>query len=154
MYNRQKAVEYALKWANDRNRIYADFAKMGGDCTNFVSQALSAGGIEMNFNRLGWYYVSLNSRAPAWSGVREFYSFAVSNKAKGVRAKEVGVEQVRVGDVVQISNGVRFHHSMIITKIVDYSYDGIFITTHDMDSKNRRLSTYNFKAIRFLHILN
>ena len=36
-YNRQKAVDYALKWALSRNPSYADFENMGGDCTKLVS---------------------------------------------------------------------------------------------------------------------
>ena len=37
-YNRQKAIDYARKWALDRNPIYHDYEKYGGDCTNFISQ--------------------------------------------------------------------------------------------------------------------
>ena len=42
-YNRQRAVEYAKKWALSRNPLFADFTGIGGNCTNFVSQCLYAG---------------------------------------------------------------------------------------------------------------
>lgn len=42
-YNREKAVEYARRWAYDRNPQYYNFDPIGGDCTNFVSQCLFAG---------------------------------------------------------------------------------------------------------------
>lgn len=45
MYDREKAVAYAHKWAYGRNPAYADFSAMGGDCTNFLSQCLHAGGL-------------------------------------------------------------------------------------------------------------
>ena len=37
-YNRQKAIEYAKKWAYGRNSNYYNFDSVGGDCTSFVSQ--------------------------------------------------------------------------------------------------------------------
>lgn len=40
-YNRKKAVEYALKYAEERNPEYPN---MQMNCTNFVSQCLAAGG--------------------------------------------------------------------------------------------------------------
>ena len=43
-YNRDKAVRYAQKWYDGRNR---DFYSYSTDCANFVSQCLYAGGIAM-----------------------------------------------------------------------------------------------------------
>ena len=40
MYDRQKAVDYALTWALDRNPKFYDFSSLGGDCTNFISQCI------------------------------------------------------------------------------------------------------------------
>ena len=81
MFIRVKAVEYALKWALSRNENYYDFTYLGGDCTNFISQCLHAGGFKMNYNINGWYFNSLNSRSPAWSGVDEFWDFSVKNNS-------------------------------------------------------------------------
>ena len=47
-YNREKAIEYAHRWAFFRNPNFTNFDEMGGDCTNFVSQCLLAGGAMMN----------------------------------------------------------------------------------------------------------
>ena len=55
-YDREKAVAYAHKWAYGRNPAYGDFSEMGGDCTNFVSQCLHAGGAPMNYTpTFGWF---------------------------------------------------------------------------------------------------
>ena len=66
IYDRGKAVAYAHKWAFGRNPAYYDFEEIGGDCTNFASQCLRAGGGVMNFTpTFGWYYVNAARRAPA-----------------------------------------------------------------------------------------
>ena len=43
-YNGQAAYNYAERWAHDRNPKYHDYSNEGGDCANFVSQCLLAGG--------------------------------------------------------------------------------------------------------------
>lgn len=61
-YNREKALEYARQWSDPYNpgKVNPDFERfdkygrnLGGDCANFVSQMLLAGGLEMNDD---WYY--------------------------------------------------------------------------------------------------
>ena len=49
-YARRDAVQYARQWALSRNRAYNDFTKGGGDCMNFVSQCLYAGGLPFKNN--------------------------------------------------------------------------------------------------------
>ena len=55
-YLRGRAVAYAERWALSRNPLFYDFAGVGGDCTNFVSQCILAGCCTMNFTpTYGWY---------------------------------------------------------------------------------------------------
>lgn len=157
MYNRSFAIEYAYTWWNKRNPKYANFDSLGGDCTNFVSQCLFAGGIEMNYEQNGWFYNNINSRAPSWTGVDEFFNFATTNTSNhGAKAKQVTISQVDVGDVVQmLQKGTRFHHNLLITKIgKNKSLDNIYVTCHTNDAKDKKLSDYYFKEIRFLKILD
>ena len=44
-YSADKAVAYAKQWAYKRNSKYHDYSNEGGDCANFVSQCLIAGGL-------------------------------------------------------------------------------------------------------------
>ena len=75
-YDRERAVEYALTWALDRNPLFLNFTGRGGDCTNFASQCLLAGSCTMEYTPdFGWYYISSENRAPAWTGVEFFYDF-------------------------------------------------------------------------------
>ena len=99
-YQRAKAVECAHRWAFGRNPLYGDFSRMGGDCTNFISQCIHAGGAAMNFTPVtGWYYRSLNDRAPAWTGVEELYRFLTSNRGKGPYAVKASAVEILPGDV-------------------------------------------------------
>ncbi len=50
-YDRKKSTEYAKKWAYLRNPSYYDYDKIGGDCTNFVSQCIFAGSQHMNYEK-------------------------------------------------------------------------------------------------------
>ena len=52
-YARRDAVQYARRWALSRNRAYNDFTKGGGDCMNFVSQCLYAGGLSKTMGLSG-----------------------------------------------------------------------------------------------------
>ena len=88
-YRRERAVEYARRWAFARNPLFSDYTGIGGDCTNFVSQCLYAGGCQMNFTPVfGWYYISPEDRTASFSGVEYFYNFMTSNEGVGPFAEE------------------------------------------------------------------
>ena len=151
-YEREKAVEYAIKWALTRNPEYYSFDNIGGDCTNFVSQCLYAGCKIMNYTKdLGWYYNSLNDRAPAWTDVAFFYNFLINNKGKGPFASLVTKDEVEVGDIIQLGrlNG-DFYHAVIVSKIANGK---IYVSSHTRDALNVPLTSYYYYQIRCLHIL-
>ncbi len=154
-YDRVKAVEYAKKWAYGRNPKYYNFDSIGGDCTSFISQCIYAGSNIMNYTKnTGWYYNSINDRSPAWSGVEYLYKFLINNKGVGPRGKEVETGKLEKGDLIQLSfDGKIFSHTLIIVNIDGpKTLDNIYIASHTYDSYNRRVSTYNFQDIRFIHI--
>ena len=47
-YSAKKAVAYANKYCDKRNKEYHDYSNEGGDCANFVSQCLIAGGQDLD----------------------------------------------------------------------------------------------------------
>ena len=158
-YDRTRAVEYARRWARSRSPLFINFTGYGGDCTSFVSQCVLAGSCEMNFTpTFGWYYVSPTDRAPAWSGVEAFYdfmtgapAFASENGGVGPYGREVGREEVRAGDVVQLADAEGdFYHTLLVTEIRGGE---ILVAAHSDDALDRRLSTYvNAASRRFIHI--
>lgn len=154
-YQRDRAIAYAHRWAYKRNPAYADFEEMGGDCTNFVSQCLYAGGGIMNTTPVhGWYYKSLKQRAPAWSGVNELYRFLTNNHAAGPVGKEVSLENVLPGDIIQLATEHSyFHHGMIVVDSGRIpALDNILIACHSYDADNRPLSSYHILNLRCIHI--
>ena len=116
-YNRANAVAYAKKWAYGRNPKYYDFSDLGGDCTNFASQCIYAGSGVMNYTpTYGWYYISVNNRAPAWTGVDELYRFLTTNRGAGPRAILTDLSQIQNGDIIQLqfTDKERFDHSPVV----------------------------------------
>ena len=153
MFNRTAAVNYAGKYAFNYNPAYYDFTELGGDCTNFVSQCLFAGGIKMDYAPLGWYYVSLNSRAPAWTGVNEFYSYGIKEKQTGFTLKPCLPEDLNIADVIQLGNGDRYYHTLLVSKIIKENETvRIFVAAHDYDAFNVPLSDYAYQTARYLKI--
>ena len=156
MYDREKAVQYAHRWAFSRNPKYYDFSFLGGDCTNFASQVLFAGYGEMNYKKtLGWYYNSLNDRSPSWTGVNELYNFLINNRGNGPKAVEVSIDQLQNGDLIQLDfdGDFVFDHTPVIVDTGEYTPDTLLVAAHSQDSDYRPLSTYDYENIRYLHII-
>lgn len=158
IYEREKAVAYANEWAYRRNPKFYDFSNIGGDCTSYASQCVYAGCRIMNFTpTFGWYYISVNDRAPAWTSVEALYSFLTTNKSVGPYALDAPIESVEPGDLVQLRfiGKTVFGHTPVIVSIEgEKTLDNIYIAAHSTDVNCRPLSTYkNVAEIRFLHIL-
>ena len=157
-YDREQAVEYAHKWAYKRNPQYYDFSNIGGDCTNYASQCLYEGCKIMNFTpTFGWYYISVDDRAPAWTSVEYLYRFLTTNEGAGPFAKDVLMSEVMPGDLVQIKfNGKSLfgHTPVILSANNAKNINDIYISAHSSDCDCRPLSTYqNVNEMRFLHIV-
>lgn len=155
-YNRNKAVEYAHRWAYSRNPAFYNYDKLGGDCTNFASQCIFAGAGVMNYRPVtGWFYRDANHKSPSWTGVEFLRGFLVRTaEDPGPFAVETGIESVQPGDIVQLSfDGVRFQHSPVIVSTGPVPRpDNILIAAHTIDCDNRPLNSYTYIKLRFLHI--
>ena len=173
-YDRDAAVAYARQWAFARNPQYYDFSRVGGDCTNFASQCLFAGCKAMNFTPdLGWYYLSQNDRAAAWTGVEYFYNFLTGNLGNGYGnpftqnvaerfgnvigngagpfAIETELADLEIGDFIQFGRETGdFYHTPIV---VGFSDGEPLLAAHSYDGYNRPLRTYAYDRLRCLHIL-
>lgn len=155
-YDRSKAIAYAHQWAFLRNPRFGVFDEMGGDCTNFISQCLYAGCGVMNYTKTtGWYYKTLNDRAPAWTGVKYLERFLTRNQGRGPYGEVLPLEYAVPGDVVQIAfDSAGFTHSVLIVAIekTPEPYN-ILVAAHNIDSNNRRLSSYFYHSLRLIHIV-
>lgn len=153
-YDRAAAAAYGARWALGRNPAYMQLDGIGGDCTNFCSQCLYAGGCVMNFTPdLGWYYRSPDDRAAAWTGVEYLYRFLTGHSGPGPHARVVPPHRTLPGDLLQLQNGEgRWYHSMVVLENRGNGPRGILIAAHSIDSLYRPLASYRFAAVRGLQI--
>lgn len=167
-YNRDAARDYAIIWAYGRNSNYPDFSTAGGggDCTNFVSQAVHHGGIDMQGSGDGckhennyseWYveagggwscFGDWNSWewATPWSVTwpfRYYHVYEADNAVAGwTKSASTADWFLNIGDVVQIQqwNGSYWstYHTMIVTADI---YNDLKVTYHSDDMEGKKLST-------------
>ena len=151
-YEREKAALYAERYAFSQNPVFGNFREIGGNCTNFVSQCVYAGSCKMNYTKtFGWYYVSLEDRAPAWTGVDFFYNFITENQGVGPFGKEASSDECEVGDVIQLGREADgYYHTLII---VGFDSDDILVAAQTDDALRRPLSTYRYDFLRYIKIL-
>ncbi len=157
-YDRNAVVAYAKRWAFARNPDYFNFDRLGGDCTNFASQCLFAGcGVMNDTPEVGWFYVSLNDRAAAWTGVEFFYRFLVGNAETligsgiGPFGREVDISELEAGDFVQLGRSTGdFYHTPVV---VGFSHGVPLVAAHTNDAYARALNSYSFERLRCIHIL-
>ena len=157
-YDRERALEYARRWALSRNPLFFDFTGRGGNCTNFISQSILAGSCVMDpTETFGWYYIDSSQRSPSWAGVQEFYDFITGSgdfpskfTRVGPFGSEVSRERLEVGDVIQLANeDGTFYHTLFVC---GFQNGDILVCAHSDDALDRKLSTYNYAANRYIHI--
>ena len=150
-YKRERAVEYARKYAFSQNPIFGNFRGIGGNCTNFVSQSIYAGACVMNYKEtFGWYYVSLDNRSPSWTGVEFFYNFMTENAGVGPFGRDVPLDALEIGDVVQLGRRDEgFYHTLLV---VGFEGEDTLVAAQTDDAYARPLSTYTYDFARYIKI--
>ncbi|MFF4578533.1 amidase domain-containing protein [Streptomyces sp. NPDC001389] len=116
-YNYAAMAQYAEKYWSNYNPAYRKFSGNGGDCTNFISQALKAGGWKpvpgTSSDYRNWWYDGAK-QADSWVGANEWAWFTLSNQRA---ANLANVYQLDVGDILQADfnrDGSK-DHSMMVT---------------------------------------
>ena len=157
-YDRGKAVAYAHAWAYRRNPMYYDYEDLGGDCTNFASQCIYAGSGIMDFTpTFGWYYISADRKAPAWTGVPYLYDYLIRRGqerrwALGPIGEACEISDILPGDIIQLSfDGERYQHCPIVVR-AGTTPEEILVAAHSQDADDRPLSSYTYQRSRAVHI--
>jgi len=122
LYSASTAAAYARTWALGTNPLYP---RDGNDCTNFVSQAVLAGGWTMaggscddRKSDSAWWHGDSQCwhpgvhRSYTWGGAQNFFNFLVTS-GRGKAA--ANVSDLDVGDVLQVAHGGHVGHSTIVT---------------------------------------
>ena len=83
-YDREAAVAYAAQYALLYNPVFGSWADSGGDCANFVSQCLLAGGLPMKRSgKRQWYYNTPGGQytgaTSSWKGAQSLRLFLKYN---------------------------------------------------------------------------
>ena len=172
-YDRQAAVAYAQKWAKSYNPVWGNYSTAnsggGGDCTNFVSQVLYAGGIpEDKSGSAQWYWDNgkppsvSSSRSASWTGVNELYNYIKTNTSgNGWRGPQGNVyasrKDMKIGDIIQIDFGKNgtWDHSVVVTKTwttgflwwKKYNILVSYHTTNTLDKNLDNITNANFRYI-------
>ncbi|MGW3665081.1 amidase domain-containing protein [Streptomyces sp. NPDC005141] len=142
-YDYKAMAAYAAKYWKNYNPAYPDFngEGAGGDCTNFVSQSLKAGGWKHApgyTNDFHKWFGNADIQSDSFVGVNEFSWFALSSKRVTSLAN---VYQADVGDVLQMDfnkDGSKDH-----TMIVTYrSPQGVpYVSYHSTNTYNRSVAS-------------
>ncbi|MBR3570055.1 MAG: amidase domain-containing protein [Oscillibacter sp.] len=79
--------------SNERyNPAYANFNPYGGDCANFTSQCIYAGGmpqvVTKPYSNDGWYYKTSNDRSATWTGATNLHHWMRDNRGHCVTASK------------------------------------------------------------------
>ncbi len=170
-YDAEKAVAYSYEWAGRteiiRNPYYSDYSIYGGNCQNYVSQCLLAGGIPMDIEgsyeqQWKWYSDYLNhsqtawGRVPSWAGTEAFYEYTKSNTGNGLVAKNTKyIYTAKPGDVMQYVVDNWASHSVIVSKVI-YDDEGkiveILVNSNTTDHIDFPLTAYGYTNIRLIRI--
>jgi hypothetical protein len=139
-----KEMQYAFAhWnASTYNASYTNFNAVGGDCQNFVSQALAARGLKQSD---AWYYNSSGSHSESWGYAPAFDSLLKSTPSLGfTRLDGTQRSQLSIGDLAYFDwngNGVP-DHVMIVSRLA--TVDGktqVSLVGHNLDYDYRDLDT-------------
>jgi hypothetical protein len=163
IYNRISAANYAIKHALEPNKEYKYFQSIGeggGDCTNFVSQCLKAGGAPMNYNNLRpwWYDKKMEKASICWAVAHSLYWYLKINKnANRIKGREVeDVRELEIGDLIfyEDHQNIIFHSTIITSFIVTFGNKEPLISQHTFNQLNATYKkNYDYKKAHFIKII-
>lgn len=155
-YDRQAALCYALQWAGERNPDWSAYDIYGGNCMNYVSQCLYAGGIPMDRSGASWYWYSDTRRTSSWSGVNPFLIYAGQNTGYGlVCDTEADYYSGEIGDIILM--GVdNYRHAVIISKVLTDPWGNVMdylICSNTGNYRDFPAGAYYYTNQKLLHIV-
>lgn len=165
-YDRGKAKAYIDAYWKNYNPAYPSFHQGGGDCANFISQVLYAGGMPWiddknpaNYRKsTNWYCKPGATNKDSDKRITFSWKIAAVFKAHWIKRVEMHkmygyaeaipninalADSVFPGDVVQFcySSGVPYHTLAVtgFNRDPEYHIMDIVLASHDVDSNNRSL---------------
>lgn len=136
-YSGSDAAKFARKYG-DRNVQCSDYyIRNGGDCTNFISHCLQAGGWDQ-FRDWSTTIVCRGSTA-SWGGADNFKRFAETTSR--VSSVKSSTSHLEVGDLISVDfkGDGKYDHNMIVTLKTNR---GLFVTYHSTNTIDRLLTDF------------
>jgi len=162
-YKRKKAVAFAQSHVTTRTK--PDYSNYGGNCQNYASWMLRAGGIPMDWKgKYQWkHYGAYNNynntkkgRTASFIVVSSFYKYAKYNRGYGLRASvDVNPYYGEGGDVLQIGKGDYFSHTTVVVgseKDEEGNIKDILLNSNTMDFINCPMCIYSYSDVRLIKI--
>ena len=148
--NKQEIVNYAHLYAGtydshcqcnrSYNSSYRSFSGVGGDCTNFISQAFRQSGWQDVFNTPFdalsqasradtslWWYNSV-AQSYTWVGAAQLFEFLKSSNGVRRATREFDLSKLEPGDIIQIDfagDAYGITHSVIVTHKIPTTTRGV-----------------------------
>lgn len=139
-----------------RNSNYYDFENDGGDCTNYISQILHAGGAPLDdTGNYTWYYYNVDDRSPSWTAVDSLYKYLIRNDYIGPQGYEIVYDQtnnLNKGDLVQFDFGKGYAHSAWVISHKKGTFTNIRIATHTKDRWNEPIDSISCVRRRYIKL--
>ena len=145
---KSEMTQYQKNHYNNYNRSYADFTGVGGDCTNYASQILRAGGSAFNSSSSSgimgdsyWYYRDSSNRSTSWTASRNLKNFLLrSVNTLGPKATTVSkYGDLDVGSIVFLTRSGTPYHSIIVAE----SGGDPMVSAHTSDYYGRYSNRYS-----------
>lgn len=164
-YDKDAAVEYSYKFVDNRNEDYIAYDDVGGNCQNFVSQSIHAGGIPMDtIGDYEWkhYGDGVNEknekkgRSTSWTGTINFYDYAKGNTGTGMCTDtDENIFYAEPGDVAHVGYKGYSHAVIVAKQIYDDSGKMIdfLINSNTASLENYPFMGYVYPNKRIIKIL-
>lgn len=165
-YDRIAAINYANQYYNTRNPKWFNYDTTGGNCQNYVSQCLYAGGIDMDcYGEDQWKQYGFENdveidlsqkqtgRTASWVQVIYFNSYARNNSGFGLVAEELdNCYYAEPGDVIQVGykDSKNMDHSTIVSKVINQH---ILVDSNSLDMKDFPIEAYTYPYRLLIKIL-
>lgn len=102
------AVDYSDAFWQSYNPAYGNYNSVGGDCANFASQCMLAGGLQMVYSNI-WYWRSYSDYGAAWISSTNQKNFM--SAYYGAEIINPDDSQVLAGNPVYYGNGSNYAHT-------------------------------------------
>ena len=156
---------YIRNWANGRNPAYVDLTGSGGNCANFASQVLVAGGTpEDRVGDYHWYYNGWNSeRSCVYADYLQRYTYG--NTGYGISSNQkywldlypTQESNLQVGDLIFLyrytsgENESAAYHTLIVSQRKTGSNKTCLVSAHNSNAFDKPITSYpNRKLLRLM----